>query len=561
MSSIFSIFGIGVSGLMANQTSLHVTGQNIANANTDNYVRQRAELREAQPVDAAPGQLGSGVKVEEIIRIKDEFTDFQIRKENQTMGYLEEKNNILQQLENIYNEPSENGLNALINSFYDSLQDLSNQPEDFSARIMVREQGLALTDSFNSTMDKISQLQDNLNENVRYKVEQINSITGEIASLNDQIGRAEVGDIQKANDLRNRRDTLVRELSKIGDVFVRENDNNLLDVQLGDQILVSGIHQIKVGAVNNDNNMLKLVTENQQDVTLRNGSMYALFECRDEIIESYADNLDTLARSFIEQMNDVHIGGVGLTLFQGITSENSVSGSGVPLANAGLDFNISGGQFTISLYDSYGSLKSENVISINPFSDTLEDVADAINAVSGLTASVTSDKRLSIGVSTPSDRFSFVSDSSATKDNSNFLSAIGLNTFFKGHDARTITVADSIINDVNKITAGKTPSPGDNSNVLAMINTREQELVNGAKFEDFFASVVGDLGVERQVAMKREDTQKIILQSLDERQQAQSGVSFDEEAVNLVKFQRGYQAASKFIQVIDGLIGTLIDMV
>lgn len=562
MSSIFSIFDVGVRGMFAQQTALNVTGQNIANANTENYVRQRANLKESTPFDAYPGQLGTGVIVESITRLKDEFTDFQIIKENQNLGYLEEKSDILQQLENIFHEPSDKGINSLISGFYDSLQDLSNHPENFSARVMVKEKALALSDAFNRTISRIEELKSNLNENISYKVNKINAMSSEIATLNSEISKTEVGGMQNANDLRNQRDALVRSLSKMGNIYVQEADNKMISVQLGDKIIVSGVYPVRLATRNTAGNTLEIVSENTNErVHLTNGSLKALTEIRDQLIPQYAQNMDTLAKAIIEEINDVHVGGVGLNMYQTASSDNSVNSANVPLTSAGLDGSMAGGNFTLSLYDINGILISENSVTINPLADSLQDVANTIDALAGFNASVTQDNKLSISASTSTDQFSFVGDTTYSKDSSGFLKAIGLNTFFKGSSASNITVTDTIVNDVNKIATGKSASPGDNLNIIDLAGTRETTAVSGATFEDYYSSMVGELGIERQTSLNRYETQDMILNTLQERQQAESGVSFDEEAVNLIRFQRGYQASAKFITVIDGLIGSLLQMV
>ena len=566
MSSIFSIFNIGSQALFAQQTALHITGQNIANANTENYVRQRAELRESTPVDHSPGQLGTGVNVNEIIRIKNEFTDFQIRRENQSMGYLEEKNIFLQQIENIFNEPSENGLNAAFSGFYNALSELQNGTEDTSSRSFVTEQARALSDVFNDIAGNLEKLKENLNENIGFKVDEINSITDEIAKLNDQIIRTESGGQQNANDLRNRRDGLVRDLSKLGDVFVKELDSGSIDVNFGDQLLVTGVHQIKIEGVLDENNNQKIIVENVQSIlNVNNGSLKAVLEVRDDILADYKDKLDTLANSFIDSINSIHVGGVGVARFTQATSENSVDSSSVPIRNAGLDFDMSNGSFVIARYNSASEPLtpiSETTITIDPFVDTLEDIVSQIDAVSGFNATITSDNKVQVNVTGSNDFFTFISSGNPPDtDSSGFLKAIGLNTFFKGSDASTIAVADYILSDPDKIAAAKNLAPGDNQNVVLMVETQNTGLIDGASFQDYYAGLIGGLGVQREVTSNREETQSLILKTLSERQQAESGVSFDEEAINLLKFQRGYQAAARFINVVDGLIETLISIV
>ena len=206
--------------LNTTQTSLHTVGHNIANANTEGYSRQRVNTKTAQPFPSPafnkpdiPGQLGTGVKAGSIQRIRDEFLDLQYRGENNQHGYWSARYDAWMKVEDIMNEPSEEGLANVMDEFWESLQDLSVNPEDAGARSVVRQKGIALSETFNYSYDAIEQIQREYGEEVETSTKEINSLLRQINNLNRQIAAVEPHNMLP-NDLYDRRDMIVDQLSE-----------------------------------------------------------------------------------------------------------------------------------------------------------------------------------------------------------------------------------------------------------------------------------------------------------------------------------------------------------
>lgn len=207
MRSTFGGIETALRSLQAQQLALEITGHNIANANTPGYSRQVAGLAASSPYTnpafnrpTTAGQIGTGVAVETITRMRDQFVDVQIRQENQSLGRWQARNNNLHQLELIYNEPSDTGIANALDQFWTSLQELANRAENTSVRAVVQQQAVILTDTIRSVHDQVAQLQNDLNQEISTRVSEINSLANQIADLNEQIGKVtSLGD--NANDL------------------------------------------------------------------------------------------------------------------------------------------------------------------------------------------------------------------------------------------------------------------------------------------------------------------------------------------------------------------------
>ncbi|MGM0500581.1 MAG: flagellar hook-associated protein FlgK, partial [Bacillota bacterium] len=188
MNNIFSGLSVGLRALETQRKSLDVTGHNIANANNENYNKQRAVHKASYPYTApglsnhgGAGQFGTGVEIEKIERVKDQFINSQIFNETQTAGYWNEKQRGLEKIEYIFNEPSDSGIDTAMDQFWNSLQDLSNNPSDDAARNMVRENARNLVDSFQSVENQLVDYKESINENLTNAATSINDTTTKIA--------------------------------------------------------------------------------------------------------------------------------------------------------------------------------------------------------------------------------------------------------------------------------------------------------------------------------------------------------------------------------------------
>lgn len=207
-------------GLNAQQTALYTVGNNISNANTVGYTRQRVNLTATsgypgigQNTPMFAGHLGTGVTSESITRVRDTFLDKQYRQETNNLGYWTQQTNSISQMEDIVAEPSEYGLNAAYDEFYSAWQELANSPSSSAARQVVYTKASHLASSFNYINKQMTQVQTNLKYEAINTVDNINSILERIASLNNQIKTVEPNGYIP-NELYDQRDVLLDELSQ-----------------------------------------------------------------------------------------------------------------------------------------------------------------------------------------------------------------------------------------------------------------------------------------------------------------------------------------------------------
>ena len=219
MSSTFMGLETSKRGLSAQQSALYTVGHNISNANTEGYSRQRVNLQPTQGFPGMgtnapkmPGFLGTGVEAGSVERVRDKFVDNQFRQETNKLGYWQSKSEVITQVEDILNEPSDYGLAQTLNEFWNSLQDLNVNPEDGGARAVVAQRGVAVADSFNYMANSISQVQANTGNEIGISLKDINSVVEQIANLNRQIKDIEPNGYLP-NDLYDARDTLIDQLS------------------------------------------------------------------------------------------------------------------------------------------------------------------------------------------------------------------------------------------------------------------------------------------------------------------------------------------------------------
>ncbi|MDP2210742.1 MAG: flagellar hook-associated protein FlgK, partial [Candidatus Aquicultor sp.] len=339
-------FGIEIArkALQTSQYALDITAHNIANANTPGYTRQRV-IQGTTPSFPAPswnrpliqGQLGTGVMVQSIQRVRDGFFDGQIRRENQSLGGWEVKKNGLEQIETIFNEPSDGGLLNIMGQFWDSWQQLSKNPESTSTRSGVLETGRMLATTFNQLDSKLSRVQDNLNEQVLVKVNDINSIARRVSELNRDILRVKTYGAEP-NDMLDERDLLIDSLSKMVDVQIAELDTGATIIYINGSQLVSEYGYSELEAVSNPGNGFYDVKWKASGIaaTIYGGEIKALTETRDVTVPAYKSELDVLAASIINEVNTLHATGIGL---DGSTGWNFFSGTSA--ADIGISSDVS----------------------------------------------------------------------------------------------------------------------------------------------------------------------------------------------------------------------------
>lgn len=333
MANYFNTINTALRALQAQQKSLDVTGHNIANANTEGYSRQRAIHTATDPytvpgfgMPAGAGQVGTGVEIAEISRIRDKFMDGQINEEKQALGYWEKMYEGIHRIELIFNEPSDSSLSYAMTKFWEALQELSNSPEDPAVRESVKQTAQTMIDTFHNFHDQLMDYKRSLNEDVNTIVDEINSIARRIADLNEQIVDVK-GTGKNPNDLLDRRDLLFEQLNYLVNVQGYEDSQGNLHISLGGTRLVSGKKVNELAIKENPDETRRFediiyFTNTKSNALIEGGELKAILDLRGGYRNEYGDDtgeigrylarLDELARGLVERFNAVHRGGYDL---------------------------------------------------------------------------------------------------------------------------------------------------------------------------------------------------------------------------------------------------------
>lgn len=336
MASTFHGLELGKRALYAQQTALSTTGHNIANANTTGYTRQRAEMQASNPMpqpgmhsSTMPAQLGTGVEVTKLIRLREDYLDVQLRGENKNVGYWEAKSDTLSKVEELLNEPSDSGLASVMDKFWKGWQELSKNPDSAAVRSVVKQRGIALTETFNHLSTSLDQIQNDLKLVISTKQNEVNSLASQISGLNDQISRLVPNNYQP-NDLYDQRDVLLDQLSKLVPVNVGTGKNGMVDVFVGSEALVLGnkAQTLDIG-FDQANGLVdpSQIQINGKAVTLESGELLGRIESygivgggKNSTIPNMKGQIDELAQLIAETVNDVHKRGMNIDNINGTST-------------------------------------------------------------------------------------------------------------------------------------------------------------------------------------------------------------------------------------------------
>lgn len=342
MSSTFAGLNTMVRGLYAQQISLDTVGHNVSNASTTGYSRQTVDLATTTPetvyTSNSSVQKGTGVSVVSITRARDALIDKQMWKETSSLKYGETTQSSLAKIEGAFGEPTDTGVQSVLNDFWDSLQTLATNASDVGTRTAVRERGVALVNTLQHSAQQLKDMVADINSTIDVKVSSVNQTASEIASLNKQIRNIEVGGMDHANDLRDKRDLLVDQLSALVDVRVTEKSDGTYTVQAGNVILVNGDDTQKLttatpsGTATIDPDYgyeIKNITiaGTYQPVTFANGEIKGLLDMRDSEdfgVKGYLDKLSTISQFLLQDFNEVNRSGYGTDN----TTNNNFFGAG-----------------------------------------------------------------------------------------------------------------------------------------------------------------------------------------------------------------------------------------
>lgn len=598
MSGLFATFNVAKRGLFAQQKAIDVTTHNIANANTEGYSRQRAMMETTTPFSMpsvnnaiGPGQLGTGVQISIIQRVRDEFLDYQFRNESSTMGMYEARDRFLSEIESVFNEPSDKGLSTVIGKFFDSWQELSKQAETSNARTVVAQQANALANELNHTYNQLQKIRSNTQMVIKDTVFQVNNYLDQIDSLNQQIMNVKISG-QEPNDLMDKRDLLVDKLSSEFNIDIKKKnfytvDLNPTDVETipegGEKLLVrkepnyavsrfsyiNGIEEIK----NDEGKITALKVSYLKEGDSNKPGKEILINFNTPIEQGKAKEI----KRHIDECRVMWAEEDGTAYANKSIEITNVNDLSLLDKKLGL-FNPSSGSL-----QGYMSVQRD----VDNYEDQINKLAKAVAFSVNIVHSGESDAaKDNMPFFVNKDKFKLNPDGT--------IESLGEDEI----DASNIGVNSAILDNVMNIKAGAGDNPGENDGKRALaiaklrntlfkiqninlsqidrerfiedltgglvenkdlgVYTLESNL-NGMTIDNYFKDTVDTLGIQENEARRIIGNQEKLLSNFEERRTSISGVSMDEEMANLIQFQHAYGANAKIISTVDELLDVVVN--
>jgi flagellar hook-associated protein 1 FlgK len=574
--SLFGSIQMGGSTLQAMQIGLQVVGNNIANANTPGYVREEANFVPAPVQRLGSLVLGLGVKVDSITQKLDKFVQERLVGAKGDRAGAEVPEQTYRELETILNELSDSSnLNSAFTDFFNSIHEVL-KTGDAATRNLVVGKGITLTQNINNLNSRVSEVQGQLNDRVTADASEINDLAEQVRRLNTQISSTEGGDASssEAGGLRVKRQTAIDRLSELVGISVSEQPSGGVNVAVGGDFLVFGGQRRGVEVVNSSQSggaaSVIQFADTHGKLQTTSGEITGLYAARDEVVGGFTSKLNDLAGTLAFEFNKVYSQGQGQVGFQKLKSVESVRDSSAPLDAAGLPFSPVSGAFNIQVHSKGGDTTRTTTIHIDldglDEDTSLNSLAQQIDAIDGISASVTSTGALQISSDSPDIEFAFASDKpgESAGDTSGILAALGLNTFFTGSTAASIGVNAEVkgIDNAGKFAASQGGIGNDSANAERLAAFFDQPIASkgDTSLGDLYNQLINQTTQGSSVSQSIAEGYRTFESTLEGQQQGVSGVSIDEEAVKMLTLQRIYQASAKYIQTISDLLDMLVKM-
>ncbi|EOS29490.1 MAG: flagellar hook-associated protein FlgK [Kineothrix sp.] len=607
MPSQFFGLSIASSGIRAANAALNTTANNIANTHTDGYSRQQVtqEAADALRLFTTYGCAGAGVDTVAIERVRDEFYDLRFRNNNSTLGEYDIKKYYTQSIEDYLDDDGDTGFEAIFDEFMRALQDVKNNPSlrDYKAAFIASTQKLA--EYFNTTAGNLQALQKDVNEEIKLRVERINSITSEIATMNKQINVVEMTGT-RANQLRDKRDLLLDELSEIVDIKTeeypitdpydpeRETGGTRFIVSIaGNQPIVDGgdYHKLecrsradneKVNQSDADG-LYDIYWDNGNDFNLNNasmgGSLKGLVAMRDGnnnkafqgIVQAvtkgqFGTEVTVKAsRDFLSDMNKCNLSDTGGSVVIGNTLYYYQS----------WEYNENDGTFKFIMDDAKcdsmvtaGKIGREVEIGVDinyqgiPYylsqmNEFVRSFAAKVNEIftSGY------DKNDNLGAMFFTARKPVAGNSilDSQYEMGDFQDADG----YYEMTAFNIEINDKLVADPDLLGTKSVSNNGveENGKLEELVETLRDKTkfsFRNATVEEFLQTILSDVALNSRNAKDFYDTYYGIAVTIENQRMSISSVDEDEEAVNMVKFQNSFTLSSKMVQTLTEIYDRLI---
>jgi len=566
--SLFEGLNVATRGLSASQLAINVTGQNITNASTDGYSRKRIEQSAEYRRDGSYGQMGFGVEVYSINRVRNQFIDRLVNDEYTRYGYYSVKDSAFARIEDMFNERTDHSLNALLNDFWNGWDDVSKNPESAGARETLRSTTESLVSQFHYLTTQLRSYKEILNDEIEARVKTINEITAGIYRCNMVIAASENTVGNKANDTRDQRDLLLQKLAQLVDVDYHEDEHGILTVTSNGQMLVSATknHELVMGRTEQTEQDGYQYSKVEVRIELtgnafipKQGELRALMDVRDVDIPKYENSINELAKTLITEVNKIHQTGYalsGLSYIDFFDSEpQNFNAANIKLGQAiksdinNIAAGIGGKIVNVDVEDfsAYLDTTTPNkpTLSLQEINAQYRHICKGTLTIEGGVPPRVLQEGVDYYVDYQNAQIVF-------HDNSGDIAA--------GAAAGDLRLSFNY-------NATSYAGPGDGDNALLLSQLRNKLLMQGDVFgkstqtiNQYYSGILGRLGTERNDATAGLNSRVDALKQLTIRQNEVMGVNLDEEIANLIQYQHTYQASARYLTTINTMLETLLNM-
>ncbi|MDZ7620466.1 MAG: flagellar hook-associated protein FlgK [Patescibacteria group bacterium] len=565
--SLFSSITLAANSLRVNQIALQVVGQNIANANTEGYIREQVILTPAPTQRIGGVLLGMGVQVSAVIQKIDYFLEERLRGAVSEQASTASLESSYSQLEAIIGELTDTDLSTSMNNFFAAINEVLNQPEDVSVRNLAVLQGITLTQDIQRMASRAQELRQDVNSRIENSADDINRLLEEVRQLNIRIAQTEGGDISGSDavGLRDQRLNALTSLATIMDIRVVEQPSGGVIVYHGGDFLVFEGNKREVQVVYDTNRGMTVAEVRMVDtdaaIIPTAGELNGLIDARDNVLGAFLDDLDAFATTFMVEFNKLYTSGQGLNGFSSVSGEYAVDDVDLALNETGLEFAPESGVFQVMVYNTKTKLTETTDIQIDldglgGNDTTLTNLCDMLNGVDGVSAEITLDRRLKITSLAADQQIAFAGDTSG------ILAALGMATFFTGTSARDIGVNLDVRADPAKFAASKNGIGNDTQMAikLAVFGDQPIDSENGASITVLYSRIVGKATQGSTVARADAEGAGVFAATLRGQRLSISGVNLEEEAINMIAYQYAFTASAKFIATLTELFNILVSI-
>ncbi|EKM1540918.1 flagellar hook-associated protein FlgK [Campylobacter upsaliensis] len=604
---IFATLHTGVTGLKASEVQIATTGNNISNANSTFYTRQRVVQTTNGYITTGGVQVGTGTAIESIVRLHDEHAYFKLKNASTQQEYTGYLGQVLEEISQRFPDLKNTGILNNLENYNKAWNDFASNPNENATKIALVNATKTLAESVNEAHSTLKKVQQKVNDDIKSTVEEINRIGEEIAHINKQIYGEEALPTDHANELRDRRDELELTLSKLVSAVASKNEivqDNRFEQTITDPghhynlsiegfSIVDGVnfHPLKLDYDDKNKSYsiyYQTPDEKIHDLTakLKGGQLGAQLDLRGRdydklegaydngILQGYIDSLNTFSKTLITETNNLYAGSAKNSAtsdyLEGLTGD-------VPLMN--YDRTIQAGTFDIVIYDEKGNEKVRKSITID-VTTTMNDLMRQINANTDdnndknagndvddfINASFSYDSKSNSGLFQINAKNGF--KVSLEDKGTNFAGAFSVGGFFSGSDASDIRIKDSLLNDPSTVRASKNgvDSGNDMANQIIQLQYNKVSFYNKdgtideLTMEEYYRKFTGQIASDGENNNVIHKSNMTLYNSVYAEYQSKSGVNTNEELAALIQWQSSYGAAAKIVSTVDQMLDTLLGL-